>query len=91
MYLGEGKALYNAGIPTISLVPAPTYLCAARPDGGIDKLDATLAHQQLLTFARVLKEIDLTPTEQIGAAQPQAFGLLGFVLRLVFQWLHPST
>jgi hypothetical protein len=89
LYFGEGAGLYYAGIPTISLVPAPTYLCAARPNGDLDKVDATLAHQQLQTFARVLEEIDRTPTEQLGTAERQAFGLLGLVLRLV-RSLHPS-
>lgn len=93
LYLGEGAALYHKGMPTISLVPGPTYLCAARPDGNIGKVDATLAHQQLQTFARVLEEIDRTPTEQIGTAQRQAFGLLGLVLGLVLRIvrsLHPK-
>jgi len=81
LYFGEGAGLYYAGIPTISLVPGPTYLCAARPGGDIEKVDATLAHQQLQTFTRVLEEIDRTPTEQLGTTEPQAFGLLGPVLR----------
>ncbi len=90
LYFGEGAGLYYAGIPTISLVPAPTYLCAARPGGDLDKGDATLAHQQLQTFRRVLEEIDRTPTEQIGTTEPQAIGLLGRVLRSA-RWLHLST
>jgi hypothetical protein len=90
LYLGEGKALYYAGIPTISLIPGPTYLCAASLDGDIDKLDPTLAHQQLQTFARVVEEIDRTPTQQLGTAQPQGLGLFRSLLRLVFRWLYPS-
>ena len=87
LYLGEGKALYHAGIPTISLVPGPTYLCAARPGGDIDKLNATLAYQQLQTFGRVLEEIERTPTQQLGTAQPQPLRLLLLVQRKVLQWL----
>jgi len=30
-YFGEGEPLFRAGIPTISLVPLPDYLCAAPP------------------------------------------------------------
>jgi hypothetical protein len=90
LYFGEGAGLYYAGIPTISLVPAPTYLCAAPPGGEIEKVDATLSYQQLQTFARVLEEIDRTPTEQIGPVEPQAFGLLSRVLRWARR-RNPST
>ena len=85
LYLGEGKALYDAGIPTISLVPGPTYLSAARPGGDIDKLNATLAYQQLQTFGRVLEEIEQTPTQQLGTAQQQPLELLLPVLRPILQ------
>ncbi|WP_165367572.1 hypothetical protein [Phytoactinopolyspora endophytica] len=72
VYFGEGAGLYRSGLPTISLVPGPTHLMAEAADGGWRWFDPKLAHAQLMTFARVLDEIDRTPTSQLGRAQPQA-------------------
>ncbi|NDL58293.1 hypothetical protein [Phytoactinopolyspora mesophila] len=77
VYFGEGAALYRAGLPTISLVPGPSYLAAEAPDGGRQWFDPVLAHAQLMTFARVLEEIDRTPTSQVGVAQPELGAALG--------------
>jgi hypothetical protein len=76
VYFGEGAGLYRAGVPTVSLVPGPAYLAAEAADGGRQWFDPTLAHAQLLTFARVLDEIDQTPTWQLGVAQQQAGAVL---------------
>jgi hypothetical protein len=77
VYFGEGAGLYRAGMPTISLVPGPSYLAAEAPDGGLRWFDPVLAHAQVTTFARALEEIDRTPTSQLGVAQPEFGAALG--------------
>ena len=75
IYFGEGQPLYQAGIPTISLVPGPDYLCKETPNGDIDKLDPVLMEEQITTFFNLLSEIDNTPTEKLGKPQKQSFGI----------------
>lgn len=57
-YFGEGEPLFQASIPTISLVPAPLYLCSEAPDGHLDKIDRELMLQQIETFANVIRTLD---------------------------------
>ncbi|NED94723.1 hypothetical protein G1H11_05305 [Phytoactinopolyspora alkaliphila] len=87
VYFGEGAGLFRAGIPTISLVPGPTYLTAEAADGGWHWFDPVLAHAQLRTLARVLEEIDRTPTSVLGVAQPEA----GAVVARLVERLHDIT
>jgi hypothetical protein len=75
IYFGEGQPLYQVGIPTISLVPGPDYLCKESKAGEIDKLDVELMEEQIQTFLNVLIEIDKTSTELLGVPQRQSFGL----------------
>ncbi|WP_017470804.1 hypothetical protein [Amphibacillus jilinensis] len=56
-YFGEGEPLYQAGIPSLSFVPAPLYLCAAGENGEIDKIDADLFVEQTITFAKVIERL----------------------------------
>jgi hypothetical protein len=81
VYLGEGEPLYRAGIPTISLVPLPDYLCAAMPGGGIERLDRQLLREQIDSFARVLAAIDASDTAALGGPQPQPRSLLRALIR----------
>jgi Putative transposase of IS4/5 family (DUF4096) len=60
LYLGEGAPLYTAGLGTVSLIPAPTYLLQAgdaqHPDLlDLDKLDEHLMYGQILTFAQTIQ------------------------------------
>lgn len=57
-YFGEGEPLHKVSIPTISLVPAPLYLCSEAPDGHIDKIDRELLLQQIETFTHVVQSLD---------------------------------
>ncbi len=77
IYFGEGEPFYKANIPTISLIPAPNYLCATPNNAAIDKLDFDLMQQQIETFARVIELIDQTSASQLGIAEPQPFSLVG--------------
>jgi hypothetical protein len=70
MFLGEGSTLYQCGIPSISLVPGPDYLCQILPDGGLDRLDADFAQQQVATFSRALSYLDRAVTTEIGHVAP---------------------
>ncbi len=53
-FFGEGNALAAAGVPTAAFMAAPDYLCAASPNGCIDKLSAELIHIQLQALAKAL-------------------------------------
>jgi hypothetical protein len=53
-FFGEGNALAVAGVPTAAFMAAPDYLCAASPNGCIDKLSAELMHVQLQALAKAL-------------------------------------
>jgi hypothetical protein len=75
VYFGEGEPLFQAGIPTISIIPIPDYLCAAPPSGYMEKLDPQLFCEQIETLAKVLTTLDRTPTCGIGKPQRQPWGI----------------
>ena len=84
VFLGEGAPLYQCGIPSISLVPGPDYLCQELPNGGIDRIDRDFAYQQVSNFSKALTILDALTAEQIGNISPsvnqigrQVRGLLG--------------
>ncbi|AHV96702.1 hypothetical protein [Paenibacillus sabinae] len=62
-YFGEGQPLYEACIPTTSLVPGPDYLCAVGDNGHIEKIDLDLMYEQIETFTEVVTAIDHAKTE----------------------------
>lgn len=70
LFLGEGASPYLCGIPGIGLVPGPDYLCQQLPDGGLERLDAGFAWQQVQSFARALAMLDAMAADTIGAATP---------------------
>lgn len=77
IYFGEGQPLFQEGIPTISLVPAPDYLCKISSNVDIDKLDAEIMYEQIQTFLKVITGIDTIPAEILGKPQKQSYGILG--------------
>ncbi|WP_044877075.1 hypothetical protein [Paenibacillus sp. IHBB 10380] len=81
IYFGEGQPLYMAGIPTVSLIPAPDYLCAAGEAGGLDKLDVHFMNEQIVTFIKLAAAIDCTPTEKLGKPQAHAKGIIGLLVK----------
>ena len=83
IYFGEGEPLYRFGIPTISLIPFPDYLCAAAPTGYIEKLDRNLMYEQIKTFAEVLDDLDQAPAARIGEPEPEPWTLLRLLVLLV--------
>lgn len=70
VFFGEGQPLFMAGIPSISLIPVPDYLCQVLPDGGLERLDPDFAHQQVVSFTRALHQLDALATADIGAVTP---------------------
>jgi len=80
-YFGEGQPLYEANIPTISLVPGPDYLCAIGVNGHIDKIDLDLIYEQIETFTKVVSAIDIAKTEELGKPEPPSFSLLRLLVK----------
>ncbi|QWU17896.1 hypothetical protein SAMN04487895_105337 [Paenibacillus sophorae] len=80
-YFGEGQPLYEANIPTISLVPGPDYLCVVGGNGYIEKIDLDLMYEQIETFTKVVSAIDHAKTEELGTAEPASFSLLGLLVK----------
>lgn len=76
IYFGEGEPLFQVGIPTISLVTAPDYLCKCSKEGEIEKLDMELMDEQIITFLKVIIEIDKITAEALGKAEKQSYGIL---------------
>lgn len=81
IYFGEGQPLYKAGIPTVSLIPAPDYLCATGEAAGLDKLDAGFMHEQIASFVKLTLAIDDTPTEVLAKPQAPARGIIGLLVK----------
>jgi hypothetical protein len=81
VFLGEGSTLFQCGIPSISLVPGPDYLCQILPDGGIDRLDPDFAHQQVESFSRMISYIDRASVAEIGAVAPTWDGRLSAIAK----------
>jgi len=75
VYFGEGQPMYIAGIPTISLVPGPDYLCTNAPDGYLDKLNFDLMEEQIATFAKVVARLDSMSKKEIGRPDLFTYGL----------------
>jgi hypothetical protein len=70
LYLGEGAPLYAAGMGTVSLIPAPTYLLQAGDSRhpellDLDKLDKNLMYGQILAFSKTVEMLDRTSTSAL--------------------------
>ncbi|MFS0725437.1 hypothetical protein [Paenibacillus sp. 1P07SE] len=81
IYFGEGQPLYRAGIPTVSLIPAPDYLCATGEAGGLDKLNPDFMYEQITTFVKLALAIDDTSTEKLGRPQAPVRGIIGLLVK----------
>ncbi|HEY5117257.1 MAG TPA: hypothetical protein VIJ00_17175 [Nakamurella sp.] len=70
LYIGEGLPLFAAGLGTVSLSPAPSYLLQAgdahRPHQlGIDKIDKRLMYGQILALAQTIETLDAAPAADL--------------------------
>lgn len=77
IYLGEGQPLYQAGIPTVSFIPIPDYLCRLQDDSepGV-KIDSKLMHEQIRMLLELVLLLDRQSTADIGPLQRTSYGLL---------------
>ncbi len=57
-YTGESGGVIEYGIPTIGIMPAPSYLLKESPHTGIEKIDPLLFRVQLENFTRMLRAMD---------------------------------
>jgi hypothetical protein len=57
-YTGESGGVIEYGIPTIGIMPAPSYLLKESAHAGIEKIDPLLFRVQLENFTRMLRAMD---------------------------------
>jgi hypothetical protein len=67
LYFGVGGALQSAGVPSLSFLTGPTYLCQTAANGCLDKLDPQLMRRQVAWFADMLQRIDATAPKTAGS------------------------
>ncbi len=77
LHFGEGQPLFDAGIPNISLVPAPDYLVAEGKDGYLEKVDLDFMHEQIQSFIKIVSIIDHTSKLRKADAYTGMLGFLG--------------
>lgn len=66
LHFGEGQNFFTMGIPEISLVPAPYYLCVVSDSHEMEKFDAELMTQQTETFAKLIEKIENISSKDLG-------------------------
>lgn len=66
LHFGEGQPLFNVGIPEISLVTAPDYLCVVSDSHEMEKFDIDLMYDQTKTFYSIIKKLDTMSKKEIG-------------------------
>lgn len=66
LHFGEGQNFFTMGIPEISLVPAPYYLCVVSDSNEMEKFDIDLMTEQTETFAKLIEKIEKIDSAQLG-------------------------
>lgn len=66
LHFGEGQNFFTMGIPEISLVPAPYYLCVVSNSHEMEKFDIDLMTEQTETFAKLIEKIEKFSAREIG-------------------------
>lgn len=69
LHFGEGQNFFTMGIPEISLVPAPYYLCVVSDSNEMEKFNLDLMTEQTETFAKLIEKIEEIPTESFGKSE----------------------
>lgn len=69
LHFGEGQNFFTMGIPEISLVPAPYYLCVVSDSHEIEKFSIDLMTEQTETFAKLIEKIEKTPSSALGKSE----------------------
>lgn len=70
LHFGEGQNFFTMGIPEISLVPAPYYLCVVSDTHEMEKFDAELMAEQTETFAELIEKIEHISAKELGRSEP---------------------
>lgn len=65
-YTGESGGVIEYGIPTIGIMPAPSYLLKESAHAGIERIDPVLFRVQLENFTRMLRAMDGMSRAQLG-------------------------
>ncbi len=66
LHFGEGQNFFTMGIPEISLVPAPYYLCVVSDSHEMEKFDIDLMTEQTETFAKLIEKIEGISAKELG-------------------------
>jgi hypothetical protein len=66
LYFGEGAPFYAAKIPTVSLIPGPSYLTAAPRDGSLSKLNPAVITGQIQSFINVVDNLNRVNASAMG-------------------------
>ncbi|MBQ2758945.1 MAG: hypothetical protein IKJ88_06310 [Clostridia bacterium] len=66
LHFGEGQNFFTMGIPEISLVPAPYYLCVVSDSHEMEKFDIDLMTEQTETFARLIEKLENISAKELG-------------------------
>ncbi len=66
LHFGEGQNFFTMGIPEISLVPAPYYLCVVSDGHEMEKFDIDLMTEQTETFARLIERLESISAKELG-------------------------
>lgn len=69
LHFGEGQNFFTMGIPNISLVPAPYYLCAVSDSHEMEKFDIDLMYEQTETFAKLIEKLECISASELGKSQ----------------------
>ncbi len=66
LHFGEGQNFFTMGVPEISLVPAPYYLCVVSDSHEMEKFDIDLMKEQTETFARLIEKLEGISAKELG-------------------------
>lgn len=66
LHFGEGQNFFTMGIPEISLVPAPYYLCVVSDSHEMEKFDIDLMTEQTETFAKLIEKLEKISAKRLG-------------------------
>lgn len=73
LHFGEGQNFFTMGIPEISLVPAPYYLCVVSDSHEMEKFDLDLMVEQTETFAKLIEQIERITAKDLGKSDGYSF------------------
>ncbi len=73
LHFGEGQNFFTMGVPEISLVPAPYYLCVVSDSHEMEKFDIDLMTEQTETFAKLIEKIEKISAKELGRSDFYSF------------------